>query len=121
MPDAQQVNEPVGADAPAGSSHEMQVGSTQAFDAKGVVRVVWALRCSCGFTGKAIDQSGIGREARLHALEMQLGEIAGLANGLLLAFSGLAQACREAGIEPAQPPVEGNDDDETEAIDDADE
>lgn len=106
MTAGEQTAEPAGADAPAGALHEMQVGQTQAFDAKGVVRPVWVLKCRCGFTGKAIDQSGIGREARLHALEMQLGEIAGLANGLLLAFSGLAEACRAAGIEPVEPPAE---------------
>lgn len=98
----EQVAEPAGADAPAGGRHEMQVGQTQAFDARGIARTVWVLRCSCGYTGKAIDQSGIGREARLHALEMKLGEVVGMVNGLLLAFSGLAEACQAAGIEPVQ-------------------
>lgn len=100
MTDAEQVADAAGADAPAAGLHEMQVQRTQAFDAKGVVRPVWVVTCACGFTGKAIDQSGIAREARLHALEMQLGEVVGMANGLLIAFSGLAQACQAAGIEP---------------------
>lgn len=100
----QQGGEPVGADAPAGRpAHEISIGPTQAFDAKGIARTVWALRCSCGHTGKAIDQAGIGREARLHALELQVLEMGGMLAAAFAALEGMSAAMQQHGI---VPPVE---------------
>lgn len=92
------------AEAPRPAAHEMQVGPTNAFDAKGVVRTVWALKCSCGFTGKAIDQSGIGREAKIHALEVQVAEVAQMVAGAYMALESMALVMREAGLEPPAEP-----------------
>ena len=92
-------------EAPAKASHEITVGPTQAFDAKGVVRTVWALKCSCGHKGQAIDQSGIGREARLHTLELQLLEMGALIGTLFAALEGMAGQLAAAGIVPPDAPM----------------
>lgn len=105
MTPAQSVGgDPVGASAPAGVAHEIQIGPTQTFDAKGIARTVWQMRCSCGHAGKAIDQSGIGREARLHALELQVLELGAMVGTAFAAMEAMSEAMRAHGIEPVPAP-----------------
>lgn len=90
--------------APQRVAHDVKIGPTQTFDAKGVVRQVWMLECSCGAKGRAIDQSGIEREARLHGLEMQVRELSAMVGTAFIALEGMSAAMQAAGIVPPGEP-----------------